>query len=173
VPHDGSEPSHRSIGEGRRLGSERIKQADGESCCANRPPLSAQIRLKRRRKVRPIVRPPMVCCKKYEEIQSFNACTWRKEWDSNPRWACVHGGFQDRCLKPLGHPSAKRSRLVSRYAAHEATALLPWFRRNVQAKTIIPAWRSCSGALARQKDPYDGQRTAANQNVEASIGILK
>ena len=30
---------------------------------------------------------------------------WRKEWDSNPRWSCPHGGFQDRCLKPLGHPS--------------------------------------------------------------------
>jgi hypothetical protein len=29
----------------------------------------------------------------------------RKGWDSNPRWACTHGGFQDRCLKPLGHPS--------------------------------------------------------------------
>jgi site-specific DNA recombinase len=31
--------------------------------------------------------------------------SWRKRWDSNPRWACTHGGFQDRCLKPLGHPS--------------------------------------------------------------------
>ena len=31
---------------------------------------------------------------------------WRKGWDSNPRWSCPHGGFQDRCLKPLGHPSA-------------------------------------------------------------------
>ena len=30
---------------------------------------------------------------------------WRKEWDSNPRWTCAHGGFQDRCLKPLGHLS--------------------------------------------------------------------
>jgi hypothetical protein len=26
-------------------------------------------------------------------------------WDSNPRWTCAHAGFQDRCLKPLGHPS--------------------------------------------------------------------
>src|SRR5262245_37344424 len=26
-------------------------------------------------------------------------------WDSNPRYACTHAGFQDRCLKPLGHPS--------------------------------------------------------------------
>src|SRR5262245_35502440 len=26
-------------------------------------------------------------------------------WDSNPRWARAHAGFQDRCLNPLGHPS--------------------------------------------------------------------
>jgi site-specific DNA recombinase len=30
---------------------------------------------------------------------------WRTGWDSNPRNACTFGGFQDRCLKPLGHPS--------------------------------------------------------------------
>jgi hypothetical protein len=30
---------------------------------------------------------------------------WRKGWDSNPRYPCRHAGFQDRCLKPLGHPS--------------------------------------------------------------------
>ncbi len=26
-------------------------------------------------------------------------------WDSNPRGALTPAGFQDRCLKPLGHPS--------------------------------------------------------------------
>ena len=26
-------------------------------------------------------------------------------WDSNLRYPCGHAGFQDRCLKPLGHPS--------------------------------------------------------------------
>ena len=26
-------------------------------------------------------------------------------WDSNPRVTCATAGFQDRCLKPLGHPS--------------------------------------------------------------------
>ena len=31
---------------------------------------------------------------------------WRKGWDSNPRYPCGHAGFQDRCLKPLGHPSS-------------------------------------------------------------------
>ena len=30
---------------------------------------------------------------------------WRMGWDSNPRNAYTLGGFQDRCLKPLGHPS--------------------------------------------------------------------
>ncbi len=37
---------------------------------------------------------------------------WRRGWDSNPRWASTHGGFQDRCLKPLGHLSAKPGRAV-------------------------------------------------------------
>ncbi len=30
---------------------------------------------------------------------------WRMGWDSNPRRACARSGFQDRRLKPLGHPS--------------------------------------------------------------------
>ena len=33
---------------------------------------------------------------------------WRMGWDSNPRYAYTYGGFQDRCLKPLGHPSGCR-----------------------------------------------------------------
>jgi lipid A 3-O-deacylase len=32
---------------------------------------------------------------------------WRMGWDSNPRYAYTHAGFQDRCLKPLGHPSER------------------------------------------------------------------
>ena len=40
---------------------------------------------------------------------------WRMGRDSNPRWACTHAGFQDRCLKPLGHPSA--------FTSSEATAI--------------------------------------------------
>ena len=31
----------------------------------------------------------------------------RMGWDSNPRDALTPAGFQDRCLKPLGHPSVK------------------------------------------------------------------
>ena len=34
--------------------------------------------------------------------------------DSNPRWAFAHAGFQDRCLKPLGHPSFLRDQRDSK-----------------------------------------------------------
>src|ERR1700680_793026 len=54
---------------------------------------------------------------------------WRKGWDSNPRYPCRHAGFQDRCLKPLGHPSVFRIQGLSRDVpgTKEATAarLLP------------------------------------------------
>ncbi len=35
---------------------------------------------------------------------------WRMGWDSNPRGTRAPAGFQDRCLRPLGHPSAARCR---------------------------------------------------------------
>lgn len=39
---------------------------------------------------------------------------WRMGWDSNPRYALTHAGFQDRCLKPLGHPSGEKPYCVKR-----------------------------------------------------------
>ena len=40
---------------------------------------------------------------KKEELRPlFN---WRREGDSNSRWARAHDGFQDRCIKPLCHLS--------------------------------------------------------------------
>src|ERR1019366_8886243 len=38
---------------------------------------------------------------------SLELYLWRKGWDSNPRYHCWHDGFQDRYLRPLGHPSIK------------------------------------------------------------------
>ena len=49
---------------------------------------------------------------------------WRKGWDSNPRWAFTHDGFQDRCLKPLGHPSV-------RGPWPQARRKLKWFWRDI------------------------------------------
>ena len=34
-----------------------------------------------------------------------NIIQWRRGWDSNPRNPQRSNGFQDRLLKPLGHPS--------------------------------------------------------------------
>src|SRR5262249_16865695 len=45
-----------------------------------------------------------------QHVQPMSA--WRKGWDSNPRGACTPGGFQDRCLKPLGHPSLLSNQLA-------------------------------------------------------------
>jgi hypothetical protein len=67
----------------------------------NCTPLATPIRVKRRRIARLIVRPSKINTKQFNDIQLVG--TWRM--GSNPRCACVHGGFQDRCLKPLGHPS--------------------------------------------------------------------
>src|SRR6185295_19241058 len=33
-------------------------------------------------------------------------CSWRRGWDSNPRWALTHSGFRDRCTNPLCDLSA-------------------------------------------------------------------
>ena len=45
-------------------------------------------------------------------IEKFSG-KWRMGWDSNPRCACTHAGFQDRCLKPLGHPSVIMNSILS------------------------------------------------------------
>ena len=34
---------------------------------------------------------------------------WRRRWDSNPRYALTHAGFQDRCIRPLCHSSAAQT----------------------------------------------------------------
>lgn len=36
---------------------------------------------------------------------ALNPSIWQRGWDSNPRYPRRYGGFQDRCLQPLGHLS--------------------------------------------------------------------
>src|SRR3954469_9994120 len=49
---------------------------------------------------------------------------WRKGWDSNPRYPCRHAGFQDRFLKPLGHPSKPLAILAKTISDEWAKRLL-------------------------------------------------
>ena len=39
--------------------------------------------------------------------QNPNFENWRWGWDSNPRYLLRYSGFQDRCLRPLSHPTVK------------------------------------------------------------------
>src|SRR4029077_4534325 len=45
---------------------------------------------------------------------------WRRGWDSNPRWALAHSGFQDRRIQPLCHLSVS-----GKPAARSALGFLP------------------------------------------------
>ena len=59
---------------------------------------------------------------------------WRKGWDSNPRYPCRHAGFQDRCLKPLGHPSDLGIPVAYRTVAPNATRTWTQFGPNRHAR---------------------------------------
>src|ERR1700745_3652263 len=88
--------------------------------------------------------------------------SWRKGWDSNPRGRCRPGGFQDRCLKPLGHPStcsARRAAGGSRGArcplqpvagerAHEQLGL-------AEARLEVAAVPAPPGAIEVRHDDLD------------------
>ena len=50
---------------------------------------------------------------------------WRKGRDSNPRKTCAFDGFQDHCLKPLGHPSIVICASASRTGADLAQISSP------------------------------------------------
>ena len=73
-------------------------------------------------------------------------------WDSNPRYACAYGGFQDRCLKPLGHPSRIRNQTTPWTSASQVLTKRD-FRHHV--------WRSsrrlsCSKCPLYEFSDYDG-----------------
>ena len=48
---------------------------------------------------------------------------WRKGWDSNPRETYASAGFQDRCIRPLCHPSTSCNLNLCRF----------WLRHNLPA----------------------------------------
>ncbi len=62
-------------------------------------------------------------------------------WDSNPRGTCAPAGFQDRCLKPLGHPSNKLiSIVVFPIRSGRKRALLPKLLPNLSAGGRYPRY---------------------------------
>ena len=49
-------------------------------------------------------------------VRSGSRGRWRREWDSNPRYALTHTRFPSVRLKPLGHPSAGGGKISGRMA---------------------------------------------------------
>ena len=70
--------------------------------------------------------------------------SWRKGRDSNPRWSHPHGGFQDRCLKPLGHPSKLGG----------TSTLLPWVGWPVNPQLLVR--KATAAPLAERTPLYSG-----------------
>ena len=85
--------------------------------------------------------------------------SWRKGWDSNPRWTCAHGGFQDRCLKPLGHLSFERRRLRPAIAARRRPGSTPVPLRRPSPVTARRERTQDAGSRAQARP--DGRVTAA------------
>jgi hypothetical protein len=54
------------------------------------------------------------------EKECLDWASWRREWDSNPRYARAYNGFRDRPVRPLRHPSTIAPR-IGRGPAYLAT----------------------------------------------------
>ena len=88
-------------------------------------------------------------------IQHIIQDTWRMGWDSNPRGTCAPAGFQDRCLRPLGHPSAARY--------HQSACLRSSRKRHRSASWLI-------GALLCYRAPEAAPAPERNTILELAGG---
>jgi hypothetical protein len=70
---------------------------------------------------------------------------WRRGWDLNPRATFAAAGFQDRCLQPLGHPSA-----LARPGKHNVSH--DYSVRKVPRR--LPVWQSAAKCRARSRSWY-------------------
>ena len=89
---------------------------------------------------------------------------WRRGRDSNPRYPFEHAGFQDRCHKPLGHPSARvdqHSLLPQMQASERSQRALPAMADNVHLALCAPVDK----ALAQNGQP------ALSKSPEQRVGL--
>ena len=94
--------------------------------------------------------------KRHQRAVAPPARKWRRGRDSNPRGACTPGGFQDRCLQPLGHLSAQRNRALTAYQPQPLSNKYP--RRDFVAPTSprvsIMCRRARSQGASRGSQPH-------------------
>jgi hypothetical protein len=78
---------------------------------------------------------------------------WRRRWDSNPRYALAHAGFQDRCLRPLGHSSGLRLGYAG--AGDSERRVLPPSPRE---KLRVLGFQTLGDAVVWRQNRRDGSR---------------
>ena len=79
--------------------------------------------------------------------------------DSNPRDACTSAGFQDRCLKPLGHPSiAFRNKDLPVYRKFQKKSMLP---------KLLP-----KPFISRFQVPHGGSKSLVELSAASSCIVL-
>ena len=91
---------------------------------------------------------------------------WRKGWDSNPRTSCPVAGFQDRCLKPLGHPSKTLNVFV--FSSNRIARIYSGCYRNcypTSSRRFICARRKASSTRAAASSCMPGRTWLYKSNV--------
>src|SRR3954452_918058 len=74
----------------------------------------------------------------------------RRGRDSNPRTTCAVSGFQDRCIRPLCHPSSPLKAIRGASAG-----VAPWARRGRRAVRAAP-WPGPAGTGRHRARPAAG-----------------
>ncbi len=89
----------------------------------------------------------MICCgTDWNHNREFSE-KWRRGWDSNPRYAYTHGGFQDRCLQPLGHLSCAHQGLTPEARAASLPGFITGCKRGNTTKKGPPPGARYAGLM--------------------------
>ena len=75
-------------------------------------------------------------------------------WDSNPRKGLTFGGFQDRCIKPLCHPSGVLQALA-RAAVH-----------TIASRARVQVFSAACTIFSKKKEPVSQSLSAEPDKLE-------
>jgi hypothetical protein len=92
----------------------------------------------------------------------------RRRRDSNPWCACTHGGFQIRCLRPLGHSSGCRAISASRAVPSSAVAMANTVHpRSDRAARWLHGTRSGGMFRGPRKEPLPEWHASPSKTVSS------
>ena len=93
-------------------------------------------------------------------MSRYGTIYWRREWDSNPRYSHPYSGFQDRRLRPLGHPSTP-------YSISEPSPLSP------PSRCIQPVIQASTPSFPRRRVPRNASTQRGPVRPEPVLRLSK